>query len=98
MRALATVILIGLTTSASADDPAPLKGTLCTITAKHAPACRPVEGSSVRITASDEERKFVWSSADGKQLVFGVIAPKSESIELTDKALRDVTLRVRGDR
>jgi hypothetical protein len=56
-----------------------------------------VEGNTIGIPAAEVERTFVWSRADGKRLVFGIVPPKNESVDLTDKALRDLTVIVRGD-
>lgn len=98
MRALAAVMLIAFATSAAGDDATALKGLLCFVAAKRAPDCRSAGGKSIPVAASDVERMFVWSNADGKQLVFGVLPPKSESVDLMDKTLRDVTLTIRGDR
>jgi len=98
MRTLATVMLFALAASAAGEDTAASKGVLCFVASRKALNCRSVEGKSIPVAGADVERMFVWSSADGKQLVFGVLSPKSESVDLMDKALRDVTLRIRGDR
>jgi hypothetical protein len=98
MWAVATVMLIALATSADADETGAFKGALCFVAEKHAPNCRSVEANSIQVAGADVQRAFVWSSADAKRLVFGVLPPKGESVDLLDKALRDVTLRIRGDR
>jgi hypothetical protein len=98
MKSLTAALLIAFATSATGDNTKASKAVLCFVAAKQAPDCRSVEGQSIGIAAAYVERMFVWSSADGKRLVFGVLPPKSESVDLTDKAIRDVMLIVRGDR
>lgn len=98
MNALVAVLLIAFASLPAGSSAPPLKGTLCFVPAKKASDCRSVAGKNLTVPAADAERMFVWSSADGKQLVFGVVPAKSESIDLGDKALRDLTLTIRGDR
>lgn len=88
MRTIALALLLAL--------PAHAAGTLCFVS-KEKPKCSNAEGPKIAIEPADAERTFVWSSSDGKSIVFGVAAPKSASINLEDESLRNVTLSLRGD-
>lgn len=98
MRAITAFMLIAFATSAAGNDTAVVKGVLCFVGGKRAAECRSVTGTKLTVAAPDVERTVVWSNADGKQLVFGVLPRKTETIDLMDKALGNVSLSVRGDR
>src|SRR5579872_3255941 len=98
MTALAAVVLMALASPAPNHDAVSVKGILCFVAPKHESDCRPVDGKSMTVAAADAERTFVWSKSDGKQVVIGVLPPKSERVDLTDKSLRDVTLTLQGDK
>jgi hypothetical protein len=97
MKKTITLMLVTFATSIAADNVAPFKGKLCLVAAKQKPVCTDVGAETEKTAAADAERLFVWSSADGKRLAFGIVPPKSETIDLSDKAQRMVTLTVRGD-
>lgn len=71
-------------------------GTLCFVFPKEKPKCSAAEGPKIAIEPADAERTWVFTSADGKVAVAGIAAPKSETIDLEDKSLRNVSLSVRG--
>lgn len=58
--------------------------------------CRPVDGIKFPIEAKAQARPFVWTSADGKSIVFGTAEANAKEIDLGSKDLREVTLSVRG--
>jgi hypothetical protein len=89
MKTLAALFLVALPLQA---------GTLCFVAPKEKPKCSSADGPKVAIAPADVERTFVWTSSDGKNVVAGVAAPKSESLDLGDKALKSVTLSVRGSK
>jgi hypothetical protein len=89
MKRLAALFLVALPLQA---------GTLCFVAPKEKPKCSSADGPKVAIAPADVERTFVWSSSDGKNVVAGVAAAKSESIDLADKSLKTVTLSVRGSK
>jgi hypothetical protein len=91
------VMLMAFATSVAADNVASDKGKLCFVAAKQTPVCVAAGADTEKTAAADAERMFVWSSADGKRLAFGTVPPKSEAIDLSDRARRTVTLMVRGD-
>jgi hypothetical protein len=97
MKKTIALMLVAFATSIAADEVASFKGKLCFVAAKQTPACTDVGAATEKTAASDAERLFVWSSADGKRLAFGIVPPKSEAIDLSDKAQRMVPLTVRGD-
>jgi hypothetical protein len=89
MKRLAALFLVALPLQA---------GTLCFVAPKEKPKCSSADGPKVAIAPADVERTFVWTSSDGKNVVAGVAAAKSESIDLADKSLKTVTLSVRGSK
>jgi hypothetical protein len=97
MKKAIALMLVTFATSIAADNVAPFKGKLCFVAARQTPVCTDVGAETEKTAAADAERLFVWSSADGKRLAFGIVPPKSETIDLSDKAQRMVTLTVRGD-
>ena len=88
---IAAVVLVSSTTFA-AD-----KGTLCFVAPKEKPVCTATEADSAKTTTAAAERAFVWSSADGKRLLFGRVAANATSVDLLERAFAPVTLSVRGD-
>lgn len=90
----AAAVLTLLTSHAFAAE----KGTLCFVAEKQNPACSATDSDIVKVTPSDSDRSFVWSSADGKRLLFAILPAKGSSIAVVDPTLTDVTLSVRGDK
>lgn len=60
--------------------------------------CIATSGDAVEVTAADAPRDYVWSSADGKRIVFGTVAAKATAVRFGDGALRHVSLSLSGDR
>lgn len=84
--------------SAAAVESAPgEKGTLC-ISEKGSRQCRAVEGTAFEVAESDDARRFVWSSADGRRMRLGVIPPRTAAIAIEEKGLSEATLWIDGDR
>ena len=59
--------------------------------------CRAVDGTKFAIKPAEQSRAFVWTSTDGKSVVFGTAAAKATEIDVGANDLRDVALSVRGN-
>ncbi len=91
MRTLAAVVLTISVSSPLGAETAPIKGTLCFVSAAKSPSCHSAPGPVIKVAATESERSFVWSSSDDKSVVAGVLAPKAEEINVADKDLRALT-------
>src|SRR5207247_1986621 len=88
------LIALALFTVAASEPP---KGTICFSGAAN--DCVSTTGMTFEVKPADTERRWVWTSADGANVVLGVIAAKATSVDLESKdaALRTVTLSLHGD-
>ncbi|HEV7426751.1 MAG TPA: hypothetical protein VGQ46_10315 [Thermoanaerobaculia bacterium] len=89
MRKLLFLLLLSATSLLAAE---PQKGTICFGT-----DCMPVTGSTFEVKPAEIERRFVWTSVDGSNIVLGTLAAKAASVDLQQKEAGTVTLSVRGD-
>lgn len=93
-----TSLLLSLVLFSAAVQAVPAeKGTLC-ILEKDGQQCSAVEGKTVAVAATDAARRFVWSSADGKRMLLGVIPPRATAISIEEKGLSQAALGIDGDR
>ena len=71
----------------SAEEPPVVRGRLCIADLKSSlEKCSDATGTKLGVPAADAPRAFSWTSADGTITHLGLIPPKSESIDLSQKA------------
>lgn len=93
-------LLLALHLAAPADEPQhPQRGTLCLSDAAHAypsDSCTAIQGLSLAVPPSGEDRPWSWHAADARTIALGVLPAGAESIDLA--SLRSVEVRLEGSK